>query len=88
MKFKPGDLCVIVSARAYPDFVGRECVLSHRDEYFGEWILEFADGARPSPDGYYTLPDRCLRLKRPPSWDAWIFDTRDVEYEARRQVMV
>lgn len=24
---------------------------------------------------------KCLRLKRPPSWDKWLYDTREVERE-------
>lgn len=67
--FRAGDVCVIIRARFAPNRVGTECVLIGRDSTTEEWELDLPDGARPSFGGYFTLPDSCLRLKRPPSKD-------------------
>lgn len=87
--FRVGDVCVIIRAKFAPERVGTECVLLGRGAT-GEWKLELPDGARPPFGGYFTLPDRCLCLKRPPDeYDGnRLVQWRDVPWQPCKQGVV
>lgn len=88
MNFKVGDVCVIVLANQFPQMVGMECTVT-------SLLSEHEDGGEPGHtidvpsfprmDGsieWFAVPYE-LRLKRPPSWDEWLFDTSHVKDEQR-----
>lgn len=86
MKFKPGDVCEIVGYVFSPRHVGRQCTLidGPRDcrpkNRPGVIVYGFqceVDGET----GLFTIDIRHLRLKRPPAWDKWIFDTEPVKHD-------
>jgi hypothetical protein len=87
MKFKRGDVCEIIDGpgfRRLRSLIGDECVV------VGPW-----PGEQTTPPSYVIdvggylcgAYEHLLRLKRPPSWDKWIFDTRDVKHETKTPVL-
>jgi hypothetical protein len=91
MKFKVGDLCVIVGGphwQAGDDSkrIGKECsiLVGTNDEKFGPcYDVKCADGM------VVYITEKSLRLRRPPSWDSWLYDTDKVKddqhaYDVRR----
>ncbi len=71
--FRVGDVCVVVSVTwaSAQWMVGKECTVIelHEPDYVRTDI---------NSEGSFFYPHN-LRLKRPPSWDKWIYDTSDVD---------
>ena len=80
MKFKVGDVCVIV-ATAIPEWAsGMECTITGEEDWQHAMSGPvFAYRITLSNGVNATAVRSVLRLKRPPSWDKWIYDTRDVD---------
>ena len=95
MKFKVGDLCVIVATPGCSfcqPYHGMQCTVGKLivQPETPEWVrcctlqpftepvygVDCANGQR------LAIEESQLRRRRPPSWDKWIFDTRDVQDEA------
>lgn len=84
-RFRVGDVVEIVD---HPLFVNKHCrkyighvgaLLEHMGD--GYWLV---DGATEAVNRRTCEHHECtLRLRRPPSWDQWITDTRDVERECK-----
>ena len=86
--FKPGDVVIYIAAKNKA-LIGQEATVLSTG-----WRLVNKDGTAyredgiettlsvPGPGGTCTVPEN-LRLKRPPGWNSWLFDTRDVEREQR-----
>lgn len=100
MKFKSGDLCEVhdaCCAQAKQVYAGKECTLLGARPSTGlncgacgaaigdAWRCE-GPAAADHPSGTVLVPERFLRLKRPPSWDGWIHDTREVRNETPETV--
>lgn len=90
--FRVGDVCVGVGFVFRPEFNGMECIVSSGlfwkesrqcfltgNVYPGAFVhnVEWANGE--SGD---VRPVK-LRLRRPPSWDKWIYQTDAVDSEQR-----
>ncbi len=94
MKFRVGDLCEIVAPDS-PLYHGRECVVTALAQWMDD-VVYCESGKDAQPGMFYTIfipeggrayaLEHELRLKRPPSWDSWIHDTRDVEREHKQPV--
>lgn len=84
MNFKPGDVCEIVHPKTRPELKGFECEVvdaAHQHSHlpmFGHNIQVRGVLAPDHPRGWFFAEPYQLRLKRPPSWDSWIYDTREV----------
>lgn len=84
MKFRAGDVCEVVPARAAAiPYVGLIVTIAGHVLTTRKG-LEFYTVQELSP--HWFAHDE-LRLLRPPSWDSWITDTRDVERESKRPVL-
>lgn len=86
MNFKLGDVCIIVNHADPPKFAGMECTITGSEDWYhgiGRHGPEplFAFRVVLS-DGFVAQVVRAaLRLKRPPSWDKWLYDTSNVPRE-------
>lgn len=81
-KFRVGDVCIYIDEAANPKMVNAECVIVGLcDENTGDHLCEFPGFPSPISTGLWACFGYQLRLKRPPSWDKWITDTREVERE-------
>jgi Neuraminidase (sialidase) len=84
MKFRVGDVCEIIFSTC--GNAGKECTIV-RDLLLhprsGELVYTIEVHGSPSghKHGLWSALPSSLRLKRPPSWDSWITDTREVENE-------
>jgi hypothetical protein len=84
--FKVGDVCVIVGLlpidRKYEgmecEIVSRGCCLDREME--GGPLAWYLTHIRDKKGSDYIHHSN-LRLKRPPSWDKWIYETSDVDGE-------
>ena len=91
MKFKVGDVCEIIKAEVELQMVGCECTIvggpepCFGNEYIG-WVIEVPKFRSRHPSGDWCARPEFLRLKRPPSWNKWLYDTRDVEPEITLEV--
>ena len=89
--FKVGDIVVLLWAKQerYQKFVGCDYEIIgplelKRDSKTGDYMGY--DVRRPDGSKGYVRHDQ-VRLRRPPSWDKWIFDTSDVDQERPIAVM-
>lgn len=87
-RFRVGDVCELVNptgARWMEKHVGLTVViLGVRDTGFGPTSIAFGDtvyALEGAPKRLEYLEERYLRLRRPPSWDTWLYTTKDVERE-------
>lgn len=81
MRFRPGDLCVIVSAPIVQRLVGMDCVITSigcPTTQAGYDCNIFVNGA-PSTHRTeeWSAKFSQLRLRRPPSWDKWLYSGID-----------
>ncbi len=99
MKFKPGDVCAIVAqpgCRLCQPYHGMQCTVETPVAPHPMWA-RCCTGVRLSEPAYgvgcangekIAVEESQLRLIRPPGWDKWIFDTRDVEREQSTPVEI
>jgi len=86
MNFKVGDVCYFEGlCDRCQEFNGTECrVISDLRERYGDSskTTRLCHRVHCALDGQQWLCEpKYLRLKRPPSWDKWLYDTSDVEKE-------
>lgn len=95
MKFRVGDLCTLIAPHA-PEFHGRDCMVLAlavpMDDVYSMRTQELLPPGMfyeidVAGDGLAYVLEHELRLKRPPSWDTWILDTRHVEHETKTPVL-
>lgn len=94
MKFKVGDVCIGQNFTKHVEANGMECAVL--DISYPQGLRYVDSDVRkslyllPGTPVYQVLwadglVDNCLgenlRLKRPPSWDKWIYDTELVKFE-------
>lgn len=80
MNLKVGDMCVIVSARMKPEALGMECEITSifiTDEW--DCVVNVPGLVNKRGGNLFNTTFASLRLKRPPSWNSWIYDTSDVD---------
>lgn len=103
MKFKVGDVCEIVNGCCISSqsmFAGRECTITDRASRAGfgckcgyrtydYFRVEHSSSVGvPCHDGCHYVPTEYLRLKRPPSWDSWLYDTSKVKDETPSKIEI
>lgn len=90
MKFKLGDLCEVVASNGFTSIntgcfvviIGFRDIPSMSMRFDGE-PMYLVSGSR---NGVVAFEESRLRLRRPPSWDLFIFDTSHVEHENKQPV--
>lgn len=92
MKFRPGDLCVLIASAKYPNRVGEECTVLavNVEKALGTQPgilgcnIQFAR-IPPHPCGCWWVFECQLKLIRPKGWDAWLYDTSGVRDEKEQE---
>lgn len=80
MKFKRGDVVELVDSYPGDRWLGTEFMIAGPLQFHPLAGCLVHQLERDGDSSHFAPPEN-LRLKRPPSWDSWIYDTRDVERE-------